>query len=184
MPGDIRHAVGIERTVVHLAVTVISVRRVCKDIQRRCIPLVLNPVHRLVPPDSSLESQPVRRTVLHAQVRKVSVALRCLHHAVGHPVGVLHLQIVAVVPVLQVDVACHIETLELPDGVETLAAREKVDRGQGVEVLPLCQHVAVVLPYVLEREREPQSVLQGRKDILECQVVSLEIIVGDDAAYG
>ena len=74
------------------------------------------------------------------------------HHAVSHPIGVLHFQRVAIIPVLYIYIAVGVEYLVCANGVETFAAGEQVNGCKRVKPLSLRGKVTVVFKNVVQAE--------------------------------
>ena len=90
--------------------------------------------------------------ILHTKVSEVPVTLCCLQHTVRNPIRVLHLQVISIVPVLQIDIAHCIIGFKLLYSIKVLTTRKKINRGQRIEVLSLCQHILVIFSDELKGE--------------------------------
>ena len=104
------------------------------------------------------------------------------HHAVCYPIGVLHFQRVAIVPVLYVDVAVGVEYLVCTNGVETFATGEEVNRSKGIKPLSLCRKVTVVFKNVVQAEVQSQLVAKHVRCIPERKVITIVLVVWQDTS--
>src|SRR3712207_378342 len=110
-------------------------------------------------PRQGLIAQVGTQHVTHAQV--------FVGYSVGHPVGVLHLQVIAVAPVLQVDATLLAVGLEVTQLRKVFATWEEVHCRQRIEILPLCHKVAVVAPHHVEGDVGRELFLKERGRIAE-----------------
>ena len=101
--------------------------------------------------------------------------------AVAYPVGVLSGHaVVAVLPVLYVEVACRVVYLIHLDFVPVVAAGEEVCAYDGVHVCTLVYHVPIVLIDVACVEVKGHLVVEECGGIADVEVVAVVAVVGDD----
>lgn len=99
------HKVAVEVAVERIVVGIEAVVRVREYTNGRSITLVLGECVGVVPTHTSGYVEPVENLVLGAAAYHVAVAVVGTVHSLSHPVRVLHLVVVAEVPVLNVDAA-------------------------------------------------------------------------------
>ena len=99
----------------------------CEEVDGRCVSLVFLFNGSIVPTQSSCYVQPVGNLVFKATAKHVTAAVVFANHAVCNPIGVLHFQRVAIIPVLYIHIAVGVEYLVCANGVEAFAAGEQVN---------------------------------------------------------
>ena len=179
---DVGHQVAIESLVGDVLILVETVGAVGEEVDGGGVALILKFRVGAIEAQTSRHVEPGGDLILQAGVGHVAVLVVDAVHALGHPVGVLHLERVAEVPVLHIDAAGGVPDLEGADRIEALTTWEEVERHERVEVLALCHEVAIVLVDVAEAEVERQFVVQELCRVAHREVVAVVLVVGDDTA--
>src|SRR3712207_945767 len=135
-------------------------------------------VNGVIQTHSGRGGEPRQHVVTEARTQHVAVFLVLTNVAVVNPIGVLHGNTgVAHGPILRVDLTRGVVTLIHQDVFPVVATGEQISAQQGVVVLTLINHVAVVLPYVAGIYVEGHLIVKHGRGVTHVEVVTIVFII-------
>ena len=182
---DVDHQVSVGLRVVAAGFGVVAVLAAVGDRRvRRGVEFLGVERVGIVDPDAPRDVQPRQDVVRGREREHVTLLVRIAEVAVGDPVGVLHPEVTALHvrrPELLHELRTLVVTFETPVKIEVLTPREEVGRNQRVRIDALVGHVLILLVDVARRSIQTQLVLQKIGGIPEGEVVTVVLVVRDDA---